>query len=203
MLWMSHAGTACRVHCSVAGIQVLRQVTGGLTDTLSPSAQTLTRALLEADLSKRLPVQGTAKHEFFEGLDVFTLYRRPRGPELPEIQPRGPKDPGGDERWNRRKFSMIWTVMPSAQDPHKQDAASTDMLIAQSSDRATASFSTRLLASKFSFSLKLARDKLEGKATPFWQRRKCTRFLSGLGGAASQIPAAKASKPDAEAQFVS
>ena len=51
MLWMSHAGTACRVHCSVAGIQVLRQVTGGLTDTLSPSAQTLTRALLEVSLS--------------------------------------------------------------------------------------------------------------------------------------------------------
>jgi len=109
---------------------------GGLTDTLSPSAQTLTRALLEADLSKRLPVQGTAKHEFFEGLDVFTLYRRPRGPELPEIQPRGPKDPGGDERWNRRKFSMIWTVMPSAQEfvPPKTFGVESTAILIQETD---------------------------------------------------------------------
>ena len=50
-LWMLHARTTCHMHCILAGIHVSRQVTGGLTDTLSPSAQTLTRALLEVILS--------------------------------------------------------------------------------------------------------------------------------------------------------
>jgi len=86
----------------------------GLAASLSPSARSLVGALLEADVKQRLPVEASSKHHFFEGLDVFALHRRPRGPELPEMEKR-PKEEG-DERWQRRQFSKIWTVMPSAQD---------------------------------------------------------------------------------------
>mmetsp|Transcript_51391 Transcript_51391/g.62856 ORF Transcript_51391/g.62856 Transcript_51391/m.62856 type:complete len:349 (+) Transcript_51391:3-1049(+) len=90
------------------------QLDDDLASSLSSSARSLVGALLQADVRERLPVDASAKHEFFEGLDVFALHKRPRGPELPEFDPK-PKEEG-DERWQRRQFSKIWTVMPSAQD---------------------------------------------------------------------------------------
>lgn len=80
---------------------------------LSEGARSLADALLQADPSKRLSVVESANYAFFEGMDVFTLYTKLRGPELPEF---GRAAPAGDARWQKRQYSKIWTVMPSPQD---------------------------------------------------------------------------------------
>merc|ERR1739848_475897 len=79
---------------------------------LSDSARALVGALMEQNPDARLSVPGAAEHYFFEGIDVFTLYQKPRGPELATA----PAAPTTDARWQKRQFSKIWTVMPSAQD---------------------------------------------------------------------------------------
>lgn len=89
------------------------QLDDDLASSLSPSARSLVGSLLQ-DVKERSSVASAAKHDFFEGLDVFALHKRPIGPDLPEIEVK-PKEEG-DERWQRRQFSKIWTVMPSAQD---------------------------------------------------------------------------------------
>eukprot|EP00913_Durusdinium_trenchii_P000490 g448.t1 len=63
-------------------------LTTRLAASLSPLARSLVGALLEAEVANRLSVSASAQHSFFEGLDVFTLHKRPRGPELPEIEKR-------------------------------------------------------------------------------------------------------------------
>ncbi|CAK8990772.1 unnamed protein product [Durusdinium trenchii] len=111
------------------------QLDDGLAASLSPLARSLVGALLEAEVANRLSVSASAQHSFFEGLDVFTLHKRPRGPELPEIEKRPTEL--GDERWQRRQFSKIWTVMPSAQDfvpPKTFGVESTATCIAEAMD---------------------------------------------------------------------
>lgn len=81
--------------------------------SLSEAARGLASRLLEQDAERRLSVMGAAGDAFFEGTDVFTLYKKARGPELPVIDKAAP---AGDERWQKRQFSKIWTVMPSPQD---------------------------------------------------------------------------------------
>lgn len=94
-------------------------VTSGL-ETLSEAAQNLASKLLNADPEARLPVAAAASDPFFEGLDVFTLYRRPRGPDVPSFDKAAV--PEGDERWQKRQLSKIWTVMPTSQDYTLPDA---------------------------------------------------------------------------------
>lgn len=81
---------------------------------LGLGARALALGLLEADLEKRLSISEAATHNYFEDLDVYSLYKRPRGPVLPEVHRKAAA--GGDERWQKRQFSKIWTVMPSPQD---------------------------------------------------------------------------------------
>jgi len=90
-----------------------------VVDTLSESARGLVGRLLQADVSQRVSVEATAGDAFFEDLDVFTLYTKPRGPEIATPSRRkaaAAADGGGDARWNKRQFSKIWSVMPSPQD---------------------------------------------------------------------------------------
>jgi len=82
---------------------------------LQESAQQLTGALLEAEPSRRHSVAQAATDKFFEGMDVFTLYRRPRGPALPAVDLSGAA-PEGDARWQKRRYSKIWSCLPSVQD---------------------------------------------------------------------------------------
>eukprot|EP00930_Biecheleria_cincta_P084367 TRINITY_DN73855_c0_g1_i1.p1 TRINITY_DN73855_c0_g1~~TRINITY_DN73855_c0_g1_i1.p1 ORF type:complete len:916 (-),score=147.14 TRINITY_DN73855_c0_g1_i1:58-2805(-) len=108
---------------------------------LSTKAQSLVSALLQRDVPKRMSVSESPKSQFFEGMDVFSLYRKPRGPVLPEVQK---KAPGGDERWQRRQFSKIWTVMPSSEDfvpPKSFGVQATATLIAETDGERNAPFS--------------------------------------------------------------
>lgn len=82
---------------------------------LSQRAMALADALLAADTSRRLSVQQAAVDPFFDGMDVFTLYRKPRGPALPAAE-RAAVCAEEDARWQKRQFSKIWTVMASPQD---------------------------------------------------------------------------------------
>merc|ERR1712151_816140 len=72
-------------------------------------------ALLDADGAARRSVAEAAVDPFFGDLDVFTLYRRPRGPAIASAA-AAPARQDGDERWQKRQFSKIWTVAPSPQD---------------------------------------------------------------------------------------
>jgi len=81
---------------------------------LSERARGLASRLLEPDTAQRLSVVGAASAPFFEGLDVFALYKKARGPDLPVFEKASA--PAGDERWQKRQFSKIWTVMPLPQD---------------------------------------------------------------------------------------
>lgn len=87
---------------------------GAALEPLSALANGLVGRLLTADVTKRLSVEGAAHDPFFEGADVFTLYTKPRGPEVAAAQRKAASE--GDERWQKRQFSKIWSVMPSPQD---------------------------------------------------------------------------------------
>lgn len=80
---------------------------------LPSAAQSLVGSLLEVEVARRLPVVAAAAHAFFEGVDVFALHRKPRGPEIAKAVQAAP---AGDERWQKRQYSKIWTVMPDPQD---------------------------------------------------------------------------------------
>lgn len=90
------------------------QWTDDYLDILSEQARKLVSRLLEPDVVKRLPVAGAASDQFFQGMDVFRLYAKPRGPEIAAAQRSA--NPEGDERWQKRQFSKIWSVMPSPED---------------------------------------------------------------------------------------
>eukprot|EP00929_Paragymnodinium_shiwhaense_P001759 TRINITY_DN101994_c0_g1_i1.p1 TRINITY_DN101994_c0_g1~~TRINITY_DN101994_c0_g1_i1.p1 ORF type:complete len:994 (+),score=233.48 TRINITY_DN101994_c0_g1_i1:111-3092(+) len=82
---------------------------------LQESARQLAGALLEVDPLKRCSVAQAASDGFFAGTDVFSLYKRPRGPTLPAVDLSAPP-PEGDARWQKRQLSKIWSVLPSASD---------------------------------------------------------------------------------------
>jgi len=79
------------------------------------SSRDLISRLLEHDAIKRLSVQGSAEHAFFQGENVFQLYAKPRGPEVAAAQRRAKADEG-DARWQKRQLSKIWSVLPSPED---------------------------------------------------------------------------------------
>eukprot|EP00747_Dinoflagellata_sp_TGD_P084739 gnl/TRDRNA2_/TRDRNA2_162637_c0_seq1.p1 gnl/TRDRNA2_/TRDRNA2_162637_c0~~gnl/TRDRNA2_/TRDRNA2_162637_c0_seq1.p1 ORF type:complete len:607 (+),score=142.20 gnl/TRDRNA2_/TRDRNA2_162637_c0_seq1:222-1823(+) len=81
-------------------------------ELLSANAKSLINSLLEADVEKRMRIEDAAATPFFEGMDVFSLYKKPRGPHLE----KGQAAPVVDARWQKRQYSKIWTVMPNPQD---------------------------------------------------------------------------------------
>ena len=64
--------------------------------------------LLEPNPDNRATISSTAADPFFDGIDVFTLYKA-KAPELV----RGAVDPVPDAKWARRQQSMLWQPMPS------------------------------------------------------------------------------------------
>lgn len=80
--------------------------------SVSAAARDFIGLHLEVDKAKRMLVSESGSHAVFVGLDVWTLYRRPRGPDMPIAGPA----PAEDARWQKRQFSRIWTVMPDPQD---------------------------------------------------------------------------------------
>eukprot|EP00927_Polykrikos_kofoidii_P043217 TRINITY_DN37277_c0_g1_i1.p1 TRINITY_DN37277_c0_g1~~TRINITY_DN37277_c0_g1_i1.p1 ORF type:complete len:1069 (-),score=233.90 TRINITY_DN37277_c0_g1_i1:64-3270(-) len=86
---------------------------------LPEKARGLVTALMEADAEKRRPVSETTSDPWFEGLDILTLYRKPRGPDLPATSTAAAiaaAEGATDERWQKRQHSKIWNILPSAQD---------------------------------------------------------------------------------------
>ena len=76
-------------------------------DTFPPTAQGLVSALLEPKPEARLTLEAAAAHPFFEGVDVFQLYKS-QAPELAV----GSVEPAPDAKWARRQNSMLWQPMP-------------------------------------------------------------------------------------------
>lgn len=85
-------------------------------EAVPESSRDLISKLMQSDVGARLSVQGAAEHPFFQGESVFRLHARPRGPEVAGAQRRAAKAEEGDERWQKRQFSKIWSVQPSPQD---------------------------------------------------------------------------------------
>lgn len=83
----------------------------GLPPAVSEPPRLLVRALMEPDLSTRLPVEHAAKHEFLMqgGVDVFSLHR-----QKPVELAQGTVAPTPNAAWSRRQNSMIWAPMPQA-----------------------------------------------------------------------------------------
>ena len=81
---------------------------------LSPLSRGLVAAFLERDVGKRLSIAAAPTDPFFNGVDVFSLYRQPMGPE---VQSGGDQQvPEGDARWQKRQYSKIWTAVPQAEE---------------------------------------------------------------------------------------
>lgn len=95
-----------------------RIVTFSLTESLSKlfqlseKAQELICRLLTKELAERASVNEVHSFTFFDGVDIFSLYRQPRGPELLSGATALPTD----ARWQKRQLSKIWSVMPTAED---------------------------------------------------------------------------------------
>merc|ERR1712217_142333 len=97
-------------------------------EELSENARRLATKLLEKNAADRLSILGAASDPFFDGLDVFMLYARPRGPDLPTFEKSSV--PTADARWQKRQFSKIWSVMPSPQDYMLPDVSTTANTVA-------------------------------------------------------------------------
>jgi len=76
-----------------------------------PEAKKLIRSLLRRIASYRPAMLDVANHDYFEGVDVFSLYKY-KAPDL--IQ--GSVAPISDSKWSRRQFSSIWAPQPKAYD---------------------------------------------------------------------------------------
>lgn len=72
-------------------------------------ARALVTALLDPSPTTRGTLPMVASHEFFEGMDVHTLYSK-QAPELAA----GAVAPTPDAKWARRQNSMLWQPMPTA-----------------------------------------------------------------------------------------
>ena len=59
--------------------------------------------LLSPDPDARLSVHAAARHTFFNGTDVFSLYTE----QAPQLS-RGSAAPAPDAKWARRQHSHIW-----------------------------------------------------------------------------------------------
>jgi serine/threonine protein kinase len=79
---------------------------------MEENARSLIRSLLERDVDLRSSVSGAAEHEFFNGMDVFVLYRQVARPL--DVGQNAPSPT--DAQWSRRQFSTIWAPQPSAYD---------------------------------------------------------------------------------------
>lgn len=76
-------------------------------ESLPTSAKSLITSLLEPSIDARIALDLAAAHEFFSGVDVFSLYKQ-QAPEL-QVGAIGPKP---DAKWARRQNSMLWNPMP-------------------------------------------------------------------------------------------
>merc|ERR1712187_388676 len=102
-------------------------------DTLPGNARALVSSLLVPNATSRKSVSDAAADPFFSGMDVFTLYRRPRGPSVASAS--APAAPPEDARWQKRQYSKIWSVQPQAADyaPPPAATAGSSQVIAETS----------------------------------------------------------------------
>eukprot|EP00590_Aulacoseira_subarctica_P003129 CAMPEP_0172422308 /NCGR_PEP_ID=MMETSP1064-20121228/8470_1 /TAXON_ID=202472 /ORGANISM="Aulacoseira subarctica , Strain CCAP 1002/5" /LENGTH=679 /DNA_ID=CAMNT_0013163111 /DNA_START=59 /DNA_END=2098 /DNA_ORIENTATION=+ len=75
-----------------------------------PETKALVRCLLNLNFNERPSMFAIAQHEFFAGMDVFTLYKR----SAPSLMQGSFAPVSVDAKWTRRQFSSIWAPQPKA-----------------------------------------------------------------------------------------
>jgi len=73
------------------------------------NAKALIRRILTRDAAARPDVPGIANDDFFEGIDIFSLHKKPAHP-----LDVGSVAPVSDAKWSRRQFSSILAPQPQA-----------------------------------------------------------------------------------------
>lgn len=94
--------------------------------TFRTDAKALIKMMLHRDAAYRPDIVQIAETDFFEGMDIFSLHRKPAHPL--DIGSTAPTKI--DAKWSRRQFSSIWAPQPRA---YNIGAASNHLPIADSS----------------------------------------------------------------------
>jgi serine/threonine protein kinase len=76
----------------------------------TPITKALIQALLNVDPGSRLSMLSIAQHEFFAGINVFTMFKG----SAPALMQGSVAPSMGDTKWTRRQFSSIWAPQPKA-----------------------------------------------------------------------------------------
>jgi len=82
----------------------------GKSKKFSKDSMSLIRRLLCREALKRPDMVSIAQDAFFEGVEVFTLYKRPAHTLC--VGSVAPSVGGADNKWTRRQFSSIWAPQP-------------------------------------------------------------------------------------------
>jgi len=81
--------------------------------TFHNDSKSLIQRMLHRDDKCRPDIQQIVESEFFNGIDIFNLHRKPAHP-----LDVGTIAPVSDAKWARRQFSSIWAPQPRAYDMH-------------------------------------------------------------------------------------
>lgn len=83
---------------------------GGCDATaFNDEAKTLVQQMLHRDATARPDITGVSQSDFFNGVDIFNLHKKPAHPL--DVGTIAPVD---DAKWARRQFSSIWAPQPHA-----------------------------------------------------------------------------------------
>ena len=77
------------------------------SSSFSSDSKTLIKSLLAKNPIERPSMSVVADFDFFNGIDLFSLHRRP-----PHPLDSGNVGPSPDAQWSRRQFSSIWAPQP-------------------------------------------------------------------------------------------
>jgi serine/threonine protein kinase len=80
------------------------------SSAFKPKTKALIQSLLNLDPGNRLSMLSIAQHEFFAGIDVFTLYKG----SAPALMQGSVAPSSRETKWTRRQFSSIWAPQPKA-----------------------------------------------------------------------------------------
>ena len=86
------------------------------------NAKDLVRIMLHRDASQRPDAFEVSQCEFFDGIDIFNLHKRPAHP-----LDVGTVAPASDAKWARRQFSSIWAPQPQAYNIEVASTVTTKM----------------------------------------------------------------------------
>lgn len=80
-----------------------------------PETSAFERYLLVSNTSERPLIVDVARHAFFQGADLYSIYRFPPVSPLGRaVAKRERITPPGDARWAQRQYSMIWAPLETA-----------------------------------------------------------------------------------------